>query len=79
MHHKKWPNSSSLKLCELVYARIQGHRDYIRMCDKWQVMSDHPKYHPVFFKRVEVLNNGVRQTRMIRTTFAELQRKWVDQ
>ena len=75
MHNKKWPNSSSKKLCELVYARIQGHRDYIRMCDKWSVMNDHPKYHPIFFKRMEVMKNGLKEIRMIRASFYELQRK----
>ncbi|KAK8792536.1 hypothetical protein WA588_005031 [Blastocystis sp. NMH] len=75
MHGKRWPNSSSLKLCEIVYARIQGHRDYVKMCDKWTIMNDSPKYHPVFFRKVECIANGCKRTRMIRSSYAELTSK----
>lgn len=75
MHGKRWPNSSSLKLCEIVYARIQGHRDYVKMCDKWAIMNDSPKYHPVFFRKVECIANGCRRTRLIRSSYAELTSK----
>lgn len=82
---KRWPNSSSLKLCEIVYARIQvgeeratqrqGHRDYVKMCDRWEIMNDSPKYHPIFFKRVDVEENGVKKVRMVRSSFEELRKR----
>lgn len=75
MHMKRWPNSSSLKLCEIVYARIQGHRDYVKMCDRWEIMNDSPKYHPIFFKRVDVEENGVKKVRMVRSSFEELRKR----
>lgn len=75
MHMKRWPNSASQKLCEIVYARIQGHRDYLKMCDRWEIMTEEPKYHPFFFRRVDCVVNGTKQTRMIRTPYAHFRAK----
>ena len=58
MHMKKWPHTSSKKTCEVVYARIQGNRDMRRICKDWTVMQLPEKYHPVFFKRENVVING---------------------
>lgn len=58
MHMKKWPQTSSKKTCEVVYARIQGNRDMRRICKDWTVMQLPEKYHPVFFKRENVVING---------------------
>ena len=53
----------------------QGHRDYVKMCDRWEIMNDSPKYHPIFFKRVEVEENGVKKVRMVRSSFEELRKR----
>ena len=53
----------------------QGHRDYVKMCDRWEIMNDSPKYHPIFFKRVDVEENGVKKVRMVRSSFEELRKR----
>lgn len=38
-------------------------------------MNDSPKYHPIFFKRVDVEENGVKKVRMVRSSFEELRKR----
>lgn len=58
MHLHCWPNTNSKKVCEVVFARIQGHHDLRRMSKNWSIMKLPEEYHPLFFKREVVRING---------------------
>lgn len=66
MHMKRWPNTSSNKTCEVVFARIQGDRDMRRICKDWSVMQLPEQYHPIFYKKEVVTVNGVKHVTLKR-------------
>ena len=69
MNMKRWPNTSSNKVCEVTFARIQvlfaiivdwqGDRDMRRICKDWSVMQLPEQYHPIFYQKEVVVTNGV--------------------
>lgn len=66
---KRWPNTPSSKICEIVYARMQvgmhstcksqGRDDMQHLCQDWAIMQLPDKYKPVFFEKKVVRRNGI--------------------
>ena len=66
---KRWPNTPSSKICEVVFARMQvgmkgtsqkqGRDDMQHLCQDWAIMQLPDKYKPVFFEKKVVRRNGI--------------------
>ena len=66
---KRWPNTPSSKICEVVFARMQvgmkgtsqkqGRDDMQHLCQDWAIMHLPDKYKPVFFEKKVVRRNGI--------------------
>lgn len=67
MNHKRWPNTPSMKICEVNYARMQGRNDMQKLCKDWAIMQLPEKYRPVFFEKTTIQKDGKEMIVMKRT------------
>ena len=74
MNGMKW-NSSSNKICEVTYARMQGSAAMERFCKDWTIMSLPEKYRPVFFSK-EIVRGEDGKERVVMKRIVNSKAEW---